>query len=132
MVDVGGDDRGALALGRFADGIKAEGDYDLLLVVNMYRPETRDIESAIQILQEIEFSGKIKFTGIVNNSNLGVETTPEDVVKSNMYAQELSKISKLLQIFESSTPKHPHRDVFSLRMTHRDGLLPLDILLKSC
>ena len=91
IVDVGGDDRGALALGRFADGIKNENNYDMLFVVNKYRPETRDVESAIQILQEIEFSGKIKFTGIVNDSNLGIETTEETVLNSLSFVSELSK-----------------------------------------
>jgi len=46
-------------------------------------------------MKEIEAASGIPFTGIVNNSNLGVETTPEDVVKSNVYAQELSNISKI-------------------------------------
>ena len=63
----------------------------MLFVVNKYRPETRDIKSAIQILQEIEFSGKIKFTGIVNNSNLGNETTKETILNSIDFVNELSK-----------------------------------------
>lgn len=95
VVDVGGDDRGALALGRFAEGIVTEDNYDMLFVVNKYRPETRDIKSAIQILQEIEFSGKIKFTGIVNNSNLGIETTKETITSSMDFVNELSKACNL-------------------------------------
>ena len=31
VMDVGGDDRGALALGRYADKIKEENDYEMLL-----------------------------------------------------------------------------------------------------
>lgn len=82
VVDLGGDDRGALALGRFSDRLKEENDYDLLLVVNMYRPETRDINGVVRIKNEIEYASRMKFTGIVNNSNLGTETTVQTVIDS--------------------------------------------------
>ena len=74
VIDLGGDDRGALALGRFSDGIKRENDYDNFLVVNPFRPETRDIQGLLEIKNEIERAGRIPFTGIVNNANLGNET----------------------------------------------------------
>jgi len=79
VIDLGGDDRGALALGRFSDKIKEEGNYDMLLVVNPYRPETKDVEGLLQIKSEIEFTGRIPFTGLVNNANLGKETTENEI-----------------------------------------------------
>ena len=48
--------------------------------MNKFRPETRDIDGAIEIKEEIERTGKLPFTGIVNNSNLGSETTEEDIL----------------------------------------------------
>lgn len=77
VLDVGGDDRGALALGRFAPYILEENDYEMLFVVNFYRPLTGDPESAFEVLKEIETAAGMQFTGIVNNSNLGEETTKE-------------------------------------------------------
>lgn len=91
VADIGGDDRGALALGRFSDKIKKENNYDALLVLNKYRPETRTVEDAISVMKEIEFSSKIPFTGIVNNSNLGKETTVSDILEGLEFASELSK-----------------------------------------
>ena len=44
VADIGGDDRGALALGRFSDKIKKENNYEALLVVNKCRPETNSKE----------------------------------------------------------------------------------------
>ena len=38
VVDLGGDDRGALALGRLAPAILEENDFDLFAVINMFRP----------------------------------------------------------------------------------------------
>lgn len=90
VIDVGGDDRGALALGRISQQIIEENDYQMLMVINCYRPLTRDAASAIEVMREIEWAGKIPFTGIVNNSNLGRETSPQDVLASLDYANEVS------------------------------------------
>lgn len=95
IIDVGGDDRGALALGRIAPSILEENDYEMLFVINCYRPLTRDAESTIEVMKEIEDAAKIKFTAIVNNSNLGEETTLQDVLKSVEYANEVSRLTGL-------------------------------------
>lgn len=90
IVDIGGDDRGAYALGRYTPGILEENNYDMLFVVNKYRPLTPDAESTVEVMREIENAGNLPFTGIINNSNLGCETTAEDVLSSLTYAQEIS------------------------------------------
>ncbi len=91
VIDVGGDDRGALALGRIAPKILQEGDYEMLMVINRYRPLTRDCQSTVEVMREIEYACGIKFTGLVNNSNLGDQTTEEDVLSSVAYAREIEK-----------------------------------------
>ena len=89
VIDVGGDDRGALALGRWRDAILAEGNYEMLLVVNRFRPLTQDAASTLEVMREIEAAAGIPFTAVVNNSNLGEETAPEDVLGSMAYAREV-------------------------------------------
>ena len=91
VIDVGGDDRGALALGRYSDAIVEDGDYELLFVINKYRPLTRNADMTLQIMAEIEYACHMKFTGIVNDSNIGDETTAEDVIDSLSYANEVSE-----------------------------------------
>ncbi len=95
VLDVGGDDRGALALGRLADAIKAEGDYAMLMVINRYRPLTPDVPSTIEVMREIETACGIPFTGLVNNSNLGEETTAADVLTSRGYADAVAAATGL-------------------------------------
>ncbi|MBR5155310.1 MAG: hypothetical protein IKW62_02365 [Clostridia bacterium] len=95
VVDIGGDDRGAYALGRYSDDIVAEDNFEMLFVINKYRPLTRNASDVIEVMHEIETAGKIKFTGIINNSNLGEETTAEDVLSSLEYAEEVSKATRL-------------------------------------
>ena len=95
VLDIGGDDRGALVLGRLAPKILAEGDYEMLMVINRYRPLTRDAASTLEVMAEIELAGGIRFTGLINNSNLGELTTAEDTLASRGYAEEISRLSGL-------------------------------------
>ncbi len=95
IMDIGGDDRGAYALGRFADAIRQENDYRMAFVANCYRPLTRTPEEALEIMGEIETACGLRFTCIVNNSNLGPESTPETVLDSLDYIQKLCEISRL-------------------------------------
>lgn len=91
VVDVGGDDRGALSLGRYVDDIRAEGDYEMLAVINRSRPLTATAEETVEVLREIESACSIPFTGIVNNTNLGLQTTAATVLDSLPYADEVAR-----------------------------------------
>lgn len=95
IMDIGGDDVGAVAMGRYTPSILEENNYEMIYVANCFRPLTKTAEDTLEVMREIEVASGIPFTAIINNSNLGVATTAEDVVKSNVYAQELSNISKL-------------------------------------
>ncbi len=95
IVDVGGDDRGALALGRLAPKLREEADYDMFLVVNRFRPLTPDAQSVLEVVQEIELAAGLKFTGIINNSNLGAETTEETVLSSIEFGKQCSQLAGL-------------------------------------
>ena len=95
IMDIGGDDRGAYALGRFVPSILEENNYRMVFVANCYRPLTRTPAEALEIMREIEAACGLKFTDIVNNSNLGSETTAETVLDSTSFIDELCKISNL-------------------------------------
>ncbi len=95
VLDVGGDDRGALALGRLAAQIQAEDNYAMLMVINRYRPLTPDAPSTLEVMQEIETACGIAFTGLINNSNLGEETTADDILASRAYADEVAALTGL-------------------------------------
>ena len=54
----------------------SENDYEMLLVINKFRPLTRDCASTLAVMTEIETACGMKFTGIVNNSNLASNLIP--------------------------------------------------------
>jgi len=69
ILDVGGDDTGTVVLGNFKSFIEGL-DYEMLLVVNSYRPFTQSVLQIQQMAQEIENSSRLKIGGIISNPNL--------------------------------------------------------------
>ena len=95
IMDIGGDDRGAYALGRYVPAIKEENDYQMVFVANCCRPLTPTAEDALEVMREIEAACGLAFTHIINNSNLGPETTEETVLSSLPFIEALSQLSGL-------------------------------------
>ena len=102
VLDIGGDDRGAYALGRYAPYIKEENNYEMVFVANFYRPLTQTVSDAIEVMREIESACGINFTAIINNSNLGNLTTSSDVESTNAKAIELASKTGLKLIFTTA------------------------------
>ena len=119
IFDVGGDKDGAVALGVYRNAIKKAG-YEMIAVVNMYRPLTATADDTLENLREIEDNCSLSFTGFINNSNLGEETTVSDIEASLPYAEEIAAKSNLPYLFtshietlspESKSPLLPIRDI---------------------
>ncbi len=122
VLDIGGDDRGAYALGRYTPYILEENDYEMIFVANFYRPLTTTPEEALEVMREIEEAAKMKFTAIVNNSNLGNLTTAEDVNATAEKAKALSKLSNLPILFTTAVKGVAEKvkgDVFELTLQEK-------------
>lgn len=125
VIDLGGDDRGAYAMGRYSHLVKEENDYEMLFVFNAYRPLTRTPEDAVAIMREIEDASKIKFTGIVNNSNIGDITTKENVISSFECAEKISKMTNLPIVM--TTVKKELKDEF---FKDDETIVPIKLYIK--
>lgn len=95
VLDVGGDDRGAVALGRYVPMIREENDYQMIFVANAHRALTPTPEDALEVLREIEQACKLPVTAIANNSHLGEFTDADTVLDSQAYVKELCELSGL-------------------------------------
>ena len=126
IMDIGGDDRGAYALGRYAPAILEENNYRMAFVANCYRPLTRTPEDALEVMREIEAACGIPFTCIINNSNLGPETTPETICASEEFVDTLSQISGLPVWLTTATESvaQEMNNVFPLRLQKKIFDLP--------
>ena len=123
VIDVGGDDAGATALGRFASKIK-KIDYDMLYVINKYRPLTAGAKDAVQLLSEIEAASRLKATGIINNSHL-MQFTDEETISSTLpFAEETAKALGLPLKF-TTAPRE-----LAQKLNHLN-IYPVDIHVKT-
>lgn len=97
IIDVGGDDAGAIALGRYYDAFKALGEdkIDMLYVINSYRYLVKTPNESVSLMRDIEAASRLKCTALVNNSNLGYETTRKTVCDSFEYAQKIAELTGL-------------------------------------
>lgn len=92
VIDVGGDDAGAIALGRYAEAFsRCSEKIDMLYVVNCRRFLTRTACEALELMYEIETAAQMKHTAIVNNTNLLYETTAEVLENSEKFAAEIAE-----------------------------------------
>ncbi len=120
VLDIGGDDRGALALGRYVPAIREENNYEMLFVINKARPLTRDVQGTVEVMQEIEEACGLPFTAIVNNTNLGKATAAQDILDSQSYAKAVSEITglpiKMTTVNHILLPQLPAGDFFPLHL----------------
>ncbi len=108
ILDVGGDDVGTVVLGNFKPFIEGS-EYEMLLVVNPYRPFTKSVPQIQQMAQEIENSSRLKISGIVSNPNLSGQTDEKIIKKGHILtkqaAQKLNLPIKFICIDERFSQK---------------------------
>lgn len=94
VFDVGGDPAGARALGRF-NRYFVEESYNLWIVINPFRPDTRTTEATIGMIQRLQEAGRLRASGIISNINLGSET---DWELWNKGLQQVTKVADAVQL----------------------------------
>lgn len=124
IIDVGGDDAGAFSLGRHANALNSHGDeLDMLYVINQRRNLTETADEAVSLMYEIEAASRMKHTAVVNNTNLGCETTSEIIAQSKNFADEVSAKTGLPLAFTT----YPEDLCSSLE---NNDILPIKVFVK--
>ncbi|OFI06840.1 hypothetical protein CLOACE_06330 [Clostridium acetireducens DSM 10703] len=90
VIDVGGDDQGAIALGQYNRYFKDE-PYDMYFVINNNRPLTSKNKDVETYLKEIEMASRLKVNGLISNANLSYETEPKHIIEGDKNVHQLSK-----------------------------------------
>ena len=88
IVDLGGNDSGAIILNQFRNNFAAE-DTLTLIVVNANRPETRDVDGAMAHLESIERVTGLHVDGLINNTHLLRETDAGCVEKGHRLCEKI-------------------------------------------
>ena len=95
IADVGGDDAGAVALKRYRRDIENSGGADMLYLFNAYRPDTGSAKEVSAHIGRIEAASGQKAAYLVNSSNLGAATRPDDVERTAVFAREVAAVTGL-------------------------------------
>lgn len=93
VFDVGGDPVGATALGSYRSNflsIKPPDVLNVLYVINGRRPFSSHANEINEMLEQISDHSRLKITGLVNNTNLSVETTADDLLFGYELVKEVS------------------------------------------
>ena len=125
IVDVGGDDAGATALGVYSRTL-ADADPDVIYVVNRYRSMTTHADEAVQILREIEATSHLRATCVANNSHLKQDTSEDTVLDSMGFAEEVASASGLPLRFTTA----PRGLDFSI-LNKIPNIYPVDVLVRA-
>ena len=102
ILDVGGDEDGAIALGQYYPYLKDE-DYEMIMVINTKRPDTADADSIIKLAEEIQYSSRLKITALVNNANLSYLSGADDFDGSFEVIEEVSRRLDVPVMYVSGT-----------------------------
>lgn len=124
FLDAGGDDAGAVALGGLFEQF-SQREYEMLYVINRYRILSQTPGENAQLLREIEAASRLRATGVVNNSHLGVETTLSTVLSALPFAEETAKLC-MLPLCYSTIPNFAIEEGAALPK----GLLPVERYVK--
>ena len=126
IVDVGGNDSGAVVLNQF---MKYLGPRDALFlcVINANRPETRDVDGAIEHLAAIEAKTGRRVDGVINNCHLLRQTDAACVEKGHRLCEAVCARTGLF-IWCDTYPRGivPEADVAG----RYDHLLPLGLYMR--
>lgn len=118
IIDVGGDDSGAAALGQYS-GVLNNYSCSLYYVVNRYRYLTRTPDEAVQLLRDIERVCRIQAKGIINCSNLGSDTSAVDVKVTADYALHCAETAGLPVVMTAAE-----------RSLDVEGAYPVDVYVR--
>ena len=135
LIDAGGDDAGATALGRYAEVIQ-QLPYELWYVVNRCRSLTQTAGEAVDILHEIEAASQLQVTGIVNNTHLQTDTTIEIIREGISFAEEVAEETGLA-LMGTTVPAAMFEQVADRKTTlleHKDSsiaLVPVQVYVRT-
>lgn len=96
IIDAGGSEAGAYPIGSYSKMLERFGDnLEMLYVFNMYRMLNRSAKETVEMMREIERASGLKCTALVNNSNLGTDTTKLLIEKSESFAKDVERLCGL-------------------------------------
>ena len=125
VFDVGGDETGAVALGRYYQYFSRE-NYRMFFVINSKRPLTDMEDDTIDLLREVEKKSRLRVTDLINNTNLSYSTTIENVLEGQKKIENISREINVPITYISGT----EQIIFQLPEKLKNKAFPMELYLK--
>ncbi|MCL2628942.1 MAG: hypothetical protein FWD44_09660, partial [Oscillospiraceae bacterium] len=93
IIDLGGNDSGALIINQFTKYF-TDDDTSIIAIINANRPDTNFTQGALEHIGAIEKITGLTISGIVNNTHMLSETTAADIFKGHTLCEKVCEISK--------------------------------------
>ncbi len=132
ILDCGGDASGAMILNQFRKYFRP-GEYQLLCVVNPFRPGSDTEDKAVAHIRDIERATGLCVTGLVANGHLIRQTTPDEVARGWEFTSAVAASTGIPALcaccMEPLVPRLADRvpAVFPIGMYMRDAYLDKDV-----
>ncbi len=129
ILDCGGDEVGVRVLQQFYEDI-IKRDYEMYMIVNVYRPETSQVTQIIDMKNKLENENGLSVTGYINNSNFIRQTSVDDIVYADKILKEVSELTQVPILYVSALkeiiqqlPNNVQGERFVLNLSLRTGWL---------
>ena len=100
LFDVGGDDDGAIALGRYNKKF-LEKKYKMLFVVNTRRPGSQNVKQIVGMVKSVEAASRLKVNGLVNNTHIMEETMSWHITEGLEIIKEAADVLGIPVVYNS-------------------------------
>ncbi|MBI6875395.1 ATP-binding protein [Clostridium aciditolerans] len=125
IMDIGGDDQGAVVLGQYNRYLREE-PYDMYFVINNNRPLTSNNDDTQDYMRVIQAASRLKVTHLISNTNMSYETAVEDIITGDKTVKELSEKLNIPHKYTVC-----RRDLIDeVKGKVQGELLPIDIYMK--
>lgn len=105
IFDVGGDDTGAAALGRYAPSFaRYREDTLVCLVINAMRPLTQTAQDVAELAQRIAARGRMNIDVIINDTNLADQTDASMVRMGHQVAEKAAGLLGVPRVVDAAMP----------------------------
>ena len=125
VMDIGGDDQGAVVLGQYNRYLREE-PYDMYFVVNNNRPFTSNGNDTEEYMRNIQMGSRLKVTHLISNTNMSYETKSEDILRGD---KEVAQLSEKLNLPYKYTVCRKDL-VEEIKGKVQGEILPIDIYMK--
>lgn len=104
IFDVGGDESGAAALGRYKPQLDAS-EAEMYYVINPCRPRSSERDQILRMMEMIELRSRLAITGIIANTNIAGYTTADTLAEGRWLIEEISRERGVPVVAECGLPE---------------------------